>query len=346
MASKCFTSGCLGQSFTADEMAFFRRERPWGFILFARNISEPAQVADLCAEFRQLVGNPHAPILIDQEGGRVQRLRPPHWARYPPGDTIGQIYLRNQQNGLRAAWILSRLHAFDLLKLGINVNCLPVLDVAFPSAHEAIGDRAYGRDASMVASLGRAACDGLLAGGVKPVVKHMPGHGRSKADSHHQLPRVEAPLAELEAVDFVPFVALADIPMAMTAHIVYAAVDPVNPATTSSVVISQIIRQKIGFQGLLLSDDVSMNALSGDCGERCKAIFAAGCDIVLHCNADSSEMHLVADNSPEMSGDVLRRATLAMQGAGEVDDSDEQALRDEFAQLMALTTTRQLERQD
>lgn len=335
MGSKAFTTGCLGTSLSSDEIAFFRDERPWGFILFLYNISEPAQVQDLCAAMRDAVGDPDAPILIDQEGGRVQRFRPPHWAKYPAAGKLAEIYHKNPLDGLRATWLMSRLLAFDLLKVGVTINCLPVLDVLIPSAHDAIGDRSYGQDPDMVTKLGRAACDGLLAGGVMPVIKHMPGQGRSKQDSHLELPVVTATLAELEATDFVPFKALSDISMAMTAHIVYQDLDAKKPATTSSMLISEIIRKKIGFDGLLMSDDVSMNALSGDCGQRSKSVFDAGCDIVLHCNGKMDEMQLVAANSPELSGKALERATKAMIGVGQCDESDEQALRAEFAELTA-----------
>ena len=333
MDSKAFTAGCSGYSLTADEIAFFRDEKPWGFILFLYNIDEPSQVQDLCASFRDAVGNPDAPILIDEEGGRVQRLRPPHWQNYPSAAALADIYKDNPEDGERAVWLMSRLLAFDLLKLGITINCLPVLDVQLPSGHDSIGDRSYGRDPQMVTKLGRAACDGLLAGGVMPVIKHMPGQGRSKLDSHLELPLVEATLAELEASDFIPFKALSDISMAMTAHIVYQDLDPIYPATTSSMIISQIIREKIGFDGLLMSDDVSMNALSGDCGERSKSVFDAGCDVVLHCNGKMDEMQMVAENSPELSGKSLERATKAMKGVGQCDASEEQALRAEFTEL-------------
>jgi beta-N-acetylhexosaminidase len=336
MGAKSFTAGCLDLSLNAEEVAFFRDQKPWGFILFARNIDDPSQVADLCASMREAVGNANAPILLDQEGGRVQRLRPPHWAKYPPAAAIGALYGQDEVLGLRASWLMSRLHAFDLLKLGITIDCLPVLDVLAPSAHDAIGDRSYGSDPHLVTKLGRAACDGLIAGGVMPVIKHIPGQGRSKSDSHLELPVVDAARAELEAVDFVPFKQLADIKMAMTAHIVYSALDEGVPATTSKVVISEIIRGQLGFDGLLMSDDVSMHALSGDCGERCKAIFAAGCDLVLHCNGDMDEMRLVADNSPKLQGKSLERANDAMTKAGKTDDSNEQTLREEFAAMMAM----------
>ena len=335
MASKAFTAGCLGHSLTADEAAFFRDEKPWGFILFLRNIDTPQQVRQLCAELRAAVGDPNAPILIDQEGGRVMRLKPPHWQKYPPAASLGRLYRQNKNQGLRATWLMSRLIADDLLDLGITINCLPVLDVLARDAHDAIGDRAYGNSPQMVAELGRAACEGLLSGGVMPVVKHMPGQGRSSQDSHYDLPVVAATARELEENDFVPFKALADISMAMTAHIVYPAFDPDNPATTSSTIISRIIRDNIGFDGLLMSDDVSMNALSGDCGQRSKAVFDAGCDIVLHCNGNMEEMRLVAENSPELSGKSRQRATLAMARSGQTDKNDMTALRQEFSGLLA-----------
>ncbi len=335
MGAKSFTAGCLGLTLNADEIAFFRDEKPWGFILFARNIDEPSQVADLCASMRDAVGNEKAPVLIDQEGGRVQRLRPPHWAKYPPAAAIGALYLQDKLLGLRASWLMSRLHAFDLLKSGITIDCLPVLDVLAASAHDAIGDRSYGSDPGLVAELGRAACEGLVAGGVMPVIKHMPGQGRSTLDSHLELPVVSASLEELEKVDFIPFDRLSHIKMAMTAHIVYSALDADNPATTSKSVIDKIIRGKLGYDGFLMSDDVSMNALSGDCGERSSAIFAAGCDLVLHCNGKMDEMRLVAGNSPELAGKSLERANAALEGVGICDDNDEQMLRDEFFAMMA-----------
>ncbi len=335
MAAKSFTTGCLGLSLTADEYAFLKNERPWGLILFAHNIDEPQQVAELCAAFRDAVGDQNAPVLIDQEGGRVQRLKPPNWAKYPPAAAIGALYQNNRQQAHRAAWLLARLHAFDLLKLGITINCLPVLDVITPGAHDAIGDRSFGNSPKMVIELGQSVCDGLIAGGVMPVIKHMPGQGRSKADSHDVLPVVDASRDQLEKTDFVPFKALASVKMAMTTHIVFRAIDPTCPVTTSKTMISQVIRKELGFDGLLLSDDVSMKALSGDCGQRSKQIFAAGVDIVLHCNGDMTEMKDVAANSPEMSGKTLARAQQAMQGIGIVDASDEQALRDEFATVLA-----------
>jgi beta-N-acetylhexosaminidase len=327
--------GCSGPVLTADERAFFKETRPWGFILFARNIESLEQVRALTDSLRDSVGRADAPVLIDQEGGRVQRLKPPLVPQYPSGADLGALYGANREAGLRAAWLLSRLHAFDLRPLGITVNCLPVLDVPSPGGHEVIGRRAYGVTPETVAAMGRAACDGLKAGGMLPVIKHIPGHGRAGADTHFELPRVDAPHAALSERDFAPFRALAGEAMAMTAHVVFTDIDASSPATTSKTVIDDVIRSEIGFDGLLMSDDVSMNALSGDCAQRAGAIFAAGCDVTLHCNGERTEMEAVASVMPELSGDRLRRANSVIAAFGEPDDSDEAALRMEFEGLMA-----------
>jgi beta-N-acetylhexosaminidase len=329
--SKAWIAGSSGLTLTVEERQFFSDERPWGYILFGRNISEQAQIADLVATFRDVVGNPRAPVFIDQEGGRVQRLRPPLAPNYPPGSALGALYGANREAGLRAAWLLSRLHAFDLRKLGITVDCLPVLDVAADGMTAAIGSRAYSRDPATVAAVGRAAAQGLLAGGILPVIKHMPGHGRAVVDSHEELPHVDAPVEELVLRDFAPFKALNDLPMAMTGHIVFTAIDPDNPATTSCKVIGDIIRGHIGFTGLLMSDDFSMHALSGDFGARADAILGAGCDVILHCNGDLDEMRVVAAQTPVLAGDAKRRASRALADLRSPDGSDEQALRAEFA---------------
>lgn len=332
--SKAMILGVSGLVLTDEERAFLAAERPWGFILFARNVSEPQQIRTLVGALREAVERPDAPVFIDQEGGRVQRLRPPIAQDYPPAAELGALYAREREAGLRAAWLMSRLHAFDLAALGITADCLPVLDVPVEGAHDVIGNRAYAKNPAAVAELGRAAAEGLLSGGVLPVIKHVPGHGRAFSDSHMALPVVDAPLGELRAHDFPPFKALAGMPMAMTAHVVYTAIDPAAPATTSRRVIAEIIRGEIGFDGLLMSDDVSMRALSGDFGERTTAIFAAGCDVVLHCNGVMAEMAAVAARAPVLKGRALERADAALallsQGAGQ----DEQAARSEFAALM------------
>jgi beta-N-acetylhexosaminidase len=310
MTSRAFIAGCSGPTLTARESAFFRDAAPWGFILFRRNVEDPAQVRALCDALRETVGRADAPILIDQEGGRVQRLGPPHWPKYPPGSAYGRIpdpVARRELTRLGA-----RLIAHDLRAVGIDVDCVPVLDVPVAGAHDVIGDRAYGRDPQSVAILGRAAAEGLLAGSVLPVIKHIPGHGRAFADSHLQLPVVETPRAELEAHDFAPFRALADMPLAITAHVVYTALDPERPATTSPVVIGEVIRAGIGYDGLLMSDDLSMKALQGSFRERAEASFAAGCDMALHCNGDMDEMAAVAEGAPALDGEAFRRAEAAL----------------------------------
>ncbi|MCF3642132.1 beta-N-acetylhexosaminidase [Rhizobium sp. TRM95111] len=335
--SKSFISGCKGLALTADEKAFFRDERPWGFILFGRNIADPSQVADLTAEMRETIGGGgDIPVLIDQEGGRVQRIKPPHVQQYPNAAALGAIYRQDEARGLRAAWLMSRLHAFDLARLGINVDCLPVLDVAVPGVHDVIGNRAYGREPEIVAAMGRAAADGLKAGGLLPVMKHMPGHGRTMVDSHHDLPVAHASRAELEAADFVPFMRMKDELMAMSAHIVFTDIDPANPATTSAKVVDEIIRGHIGFDGLLMSDDVSMNALKGDIAMRTRAIVAAGLDMVLHCHGIMEEMIAVAENVGPLSGEGRRRAEAARAGLPAADGADEAALREEFNAMIAV----------
>jgi len=333
--SKALIVGVAGKVLGNEETAFLRGERPWGFILFSRNIGEADQVRDLIAALRDCVGRPGAPVFVDQEGGRVQRLRPPLAPSYPPAAALGALYGRDRQAGLRAAWLMSRLHAFDLASLGFNADCLPVLDVPVEGAHDVIGDRAYGGDPETVAVLGRAAAEGLLAGGVLPVIKHIPGHGRAGADSHLSLPRVDAALADLRRHDFAPFRALNDMPMAMTAHVVYAAIDSQHPATTSRRVIDEVIRGEIGFDGLLMSDDVSMQALSGDFAARTDAILAAGCDVVLHCNGVMDEMRAVAERAPVLSGKARERAERAVAKLQAPDGTDEGAARAKFAELTA-----------
>jgi beta-N-acetylhexosaminidase len=308
MTTACIL-GCAGLRLSEEERAFFRDVRPWGFILFRRNIESPDQVRALTEALRASIDCPDAPILIDQEGGRVQRLGPPHWPVYPPGRAYGEL---PPAQSLEIARLGARLIASDLAAVGINVDCLPVLDVPSAGAHDVIGDRAYAATPEGVASLGRAACEGLLAGGVLPVIKHIPGHGRAQADSHKALPVVEASLAELEAVDFAPFRVLADMPMAMTAHVVYTALDPIGPATTSPRVIGEIIRGAIGFAGLLMSDDMSMKALSGDLTGLSRAALAAGCDVVLHCNGGLAEMRAVVAGSTPLAGEAETRATTAL----------------------------------
>lgn len=309
-ASACIL-GCAGPILTKAEKAFFADVRPWGFILFARNIQAPDQVRALTAALRETVERPDAPILIDQEGGRVQRLGPPHWRRYPPGRAYGAV----GGDARELTRLGARLMAHDLAALGINVDCLPVLDVPDPEGHAVIGDRAYGDTPDEVAVLGRAACEGLIAGGVVPVVKHIPGHGRAKADSHLELPVVGASWDDLAARDFAPFRALSDMPMAMTAHVIYGAIDAKRPATTSKTVVRKVVREAIGFDGLLMSDDLSMKALRGGFRERAEASLKAGCDVVLHCNGDMAEMKAVAAGAGKLKGRSHQRAVAALARA-------------------------------
>ncbi|HRD47036.1 MAG TPA: beta-N-acetylhexosaminidase [Caulobacter sp.] len=304
--------GCQGHALTAEEAAFFRAVRPWGFILFKRNVDTPDQVRALTAALRETVDDPYAPILIDQEGGRVQRLGPPHWPKYPPGRAYGDLPTNDPLVRREIARLGARLMAHDLVELGVNVDCVPVLDVPSPDGHEIIGDRAYGQDVETVATLGRAAAEGLIAGGVLPVIKHIPGHGRAMADSHMELPVVDTAYAELDARDFAPFRVLSDMPMAMTAHVVYTAIDRKKPSTLSKMVISQVTRGAIGFDGLLMTDDLSMKALKGDFKARARAALAAGCDVVLHCNGDMAEMKPVVEGCRTLKGKSLRRAEAAM----------------------------------
>ena len=312
MTMKAFIIGVSGTELAAEEREFIASERPWGFILFKRNVGTPAQVASLVGRLRDAAGAADAPVLIDQEGGRVQRLGPPHWPVYPPGAAFGRLYDIDPALGLAAARLSARLIADDLLSLGVTVDCLPLADVPVAGADAVIGDRAYGTRPDKVAAIARAVADGLEKGGILPVLKHIPGHGRATADTHFRLPVVDTPKIELEATDFAAFRPLADLPMAMTAHVVFSAFDPAHPATTSATMIEQVIRGLIGFQGLLMSDDVSMNALAGSVAERTRAIFAAGCDMVLHCNGKLDEMRVVARATPELSGKALARAKRAL----------------------------------
>jgi beta-N-acetylhexosaminidase len=303
---KAFISGCRGTALDSDERAFLRQEDPWGLILFKRNVESRAQLTALTTEFRSLTGRADAPVLIDQEGGRVQRMGPPHWRAYP----AAARFLKELPADAAAllARDVARLIAHDLREVGITVDCAPVLDVADDATHAVIGTRAYAKTPESVARLGRAVMDGLIAGGVLPVVKHVPGHGRARVDSHHELPVVEASRRELAERDFAPFRTLRYAPAAMTAHVVYTAIDPEHPGTTSRKVIGDIIRGEIGFDGLLFSDDLSMKALGGPFSVRTAAAFAAGVDIALHCNGDLEEGRPVAAASPALEGRSLARA--------------------------------------
>ena len=304
--------GCAGPALTRAEQAFFSDVRPWGFILFARNIQTPDQLRSLTRSLREAVGRPDAPILVDQEGGRVQRLGPPHWRRYPSARSFGALSTNDSLQRRELVRLCGRLIAHDLLAVGITVDCAPVLDTDTLGAHDVISDRAFGRAPEDVASLGRAMAEGLIAGGVLPVVKHIPGQGRAVVDSHHECPIVEADFSDLDTRDFIPFRVLSDMPVAMTAHVIYATVDRERPATTSRRVIRKVIRGAIGFEGLLMSDDLSMKALDGDLQSRARAAQSAGCDVVLHCNADMAEMRAVAAGAGILKGRARARAIAAL----------------------------------
>ncbi len=334
MTSRAFITGISGLGITDDEREFLRQSRPWGFILFKRNVDNPAQVAGVVGELRRIIDAPDAPVLIDQEGGRVQRLGPPHWPVYPRGAVFSALYDIDSQLGLTAARLSARLIAADLADLGITVDCLPLADVPIAGADAVIGDRAYGTEPAKVAAIARAVTEGLEQGAVLPVLKHIPGHGRANADSHFRLPTVDTPREELERTDFAAFKPLADLPMAMTAHVVFSALDPAKPATTSATIIDQVIRGQIGFQGLLMSDDVSMNALDGTIAERTRASIAAGCDVVLHCNGKLDEMRQVAAEVPELSGQALMRAEAALASRKPAQPFDRTAARAELATLI------------
>jgi beta-N-acetylhexosaminidase len=329
-----FIAGIAGLTLSAEERAFLREARPWGFILFKRNIQDQAQVTALTSELREAAGDGDAPILIDQEGGRVQRLGPPHWPVYPPGAAYGALYAADPAKGLAAARLGARLIAADLIALGITVDCLPLADVPVSGADAVIGNRAYGTDPQTVAALGRAVADGLAEGGVLPVLKHIPGHGRANADSHLALPVVDTAPEELERTDFAAFKPLADLPMAMTAHVVFSALDAAKPATTSATIISHVIRSRIGFHGLLMSDDLSMNALAGSLRERAAAAIEAGCDMLLHCNGDLGEMAEVAASAPRLAGEAANRASRALASRRAPQSFDEAEARVRFAQMM------------
>ncbi|MDJ0614454.1 MAG: beta-N-acetylhexosaminidase [Rhizobiaceae bacterium] len=325
--------GCKSTRLSDEEKAFYRAVQPWGFIVFSRNVETPDQLTALVEELKSCVDHEEVAVLVDQEGGRVRRLRPPHWPEYHSARVIGDHYCENPERGRRIAWLQSRLMAFDLVKLGINVDCLPVLDVPVPGAHDVIGDRAYASSVSPISDMGREAAQGMLDGGVLPVIKHIPGHGRSMVDSHLDLPRVETDLDTLKQTDFEPFKLLADMPVAMTAHVIYEAIDASAPATTSKPVIDGIIRDYIGFDGLLMCDDLSMKALSGDFSQRVQSSFAAGCDVVLHCNGEMDEMRQVADALPEFGNEAFKRVQRATQYWAASGADDESALRDEFERL-------------
>ena len=301
--------GVSGTVLTEAERRFFARTNPLGFIVFLRNLQTPEQARTLVSAMRESVGRPDAPVLVDQEGGRVTRFKPPHWRKAPAAGRFAALAGRNPGDAAEATRLNARLIAAELIDVGVTVNCLPVLDLALAGAHDVIGDRAFGGDPKMVTTLGRAQAEGLLDGGVLPVMKHMPGHGRALVDSHEKLPHVDADLKTLEATDFVPFRDLAGLPWGMTCHVVYTAIDA-RPSTLSPVVIERIIRGHIGFDGLLSTDDIGMGALPGRLGDRTKASLAAGCDVVLHCTGDMAEMEEVAAAASPLTEAAMERVAV------------------------------------
>lgn len=328
--------GCAGTRLDVEERAFFADARPLGFVLFARNCAEPAQVAGLVEDLRETVSDPFAPVLIDQEGGRVERLKPPHWRHAPPAREFGALWAQNRRAGREAAMLNARLIGDDLASLGITVDCAPVLDVAAPETHRAIGDRAFGSDPDQVADLGQAAAEGLEAAGVTPVIKHLPGQGRAAVDSHHELPRIAAGRAELMRVDFAPFRTLNGLPWGLVGHFVLEQVDRDRAASVSPTVIGDIVRGAIGFDGVLASDDINMQALGGTLAERTAALLAAGCDLVLHCNGVLVEMREVAAAAAPLTGAARMRLLIAERRrlAARAAPLDREAALARLAQLM------------
>jgi len=331
---KAFISGCASTALTPAEREFFAAEKPCGLILFARNVDNPGQIQALVADFRDAVGTGDALVLIDQEGGRVQRLRPPHWRAMPPARVYGDLYASDPEAARRAAFAGARLIAAELHDLGITVNCTPCIDVPQEGAHDIIGDRGFSTDPDVVSDLGRAVMDGTLAGGVLPVIKHVPGHGRALADSHKSLPHIDASKAELAQVDFKPFVALHDAPLAMTAHVLLPVFDACHPATLSLAIMEKVIREQMGLTGLIMSDDIGMKALEGSYAARTRAVIDGGCDVVLHCSGDLSEMIDVASAAPPLEGKAAERfqtARVALHAPEPFDAAEALALVTEAA---------------
>jgi beta-N-acetylhexosaminidase len=302
-----FISGCAGLALDDAERRFFASTRPCGLILFQRNCGMPEQIRTLIGDFKESVGSGEVLVVIDQEGGRVQRLKPPHWRHMPPARCYGRLYAIDRDMAALAAFAGARLTAAELYDLGISVNTMPVLDVPQEGAHEIIGDRAYGTNPETVIALGHAVMEGCLAGGVLPVIKHVPGHGRACADSHLALPRIDVEPAELDAVDFRPFHALRHAPLAMTAHVLLPAFDEWRPASVSPVIMGEVIRNQIGLTGLVMSDDLGMKALGGSFADRARGVIDAGCDVALHCSGNLAEMMEVADAVPPLAGLAAER---------------------------------------
>ncbi|MCZ4282634.1 beta-N-acetylhexosaminidase [Kiloniella laminariae] len=300
MAQNSVIFGCEGHCLTAWEKGFFSETKPYGFVLFGRNCDTPEQIKRLIDELKTLSGQDDLPVLVDQEGGRVARLRPPHWRKTPAAAVFGKLYEVDADKARRAAYLNACLISSELTQLGFTVDCAPVLDLTIPGAHEIVGDRSYGATPEQVAELARSVSNGFLDCGIMPVIKHLPGHGRALVDSHKELPRVSTPKSELVRSDFEAFRLMKDSPWGMTAHVIYEDIDPDHIATVSPKIIGEIIRKEIGFEGILLSDDLSMKAMQGSYEEKARSCLAAGCDIVLHCNGDQGEMSGVAAGLAEI----------------------------------------------
>lgn len=324
--------GCEGLTLADAEKRFFTEADPWGFILFARNIDTPAQVSALCSDLRATIGR-DVPILIDQEGGRVARFRPPHWREYPPARRYGELFSADKAVGLEACRLGAFLIGAELKDMGVDVDCIPLADVPVPGAHDVIGNRAYGEEPDVVTALARAAATGIEEAGVLPVLKHIPGHGRAGVDSHEDLPVVDTSLEELRAADFRPFVSLADLPLGMTAHVVYSAIDADRPATTSPTAI-RLIREELGFDGLLMTDDLSMKALGGTMASRVTESIDAGCDLVLHCNGHMDEMEAVAGVTSSLSAGAQLRSETALSRRKSLTDESVSAALERWVELL------------
>jgi beta-N-acetylhexosaminidase len=322
--------GCEGPRLSPDEARFFSEAQPWGFILFSRNIEDPVQLLALTSDMRAAVGR-DAPILIDQEGGRVQRMCPPHWRQWRPA--LDQMAQAGPLRAARAMRLRARLIAHELRSVGIDVNCMPLADVARDTTHPILKNRLYGTEPDTVIGAGRAVAEGLLAGGVLPVLKHLPGYGLGEVDSHLSLPRVTAPLEELKRVDFAAFRPLVHLPLGMTAHIVYEALEDDLPATLSPSLI-RLIRDEIGFEGALMTDDLSMGALPGPIGARAARARAAGCDLILHCNGDRPEMDAVVENAGPLDGPSLIRTEAALAARRHPEPLDIEAAEADLSELL------------
>lgn len=338
---RAFISGCLGHELTSAEAKFFSEANPWGLILFKRNCDSPKQVAALTSAFRHAVNRKDAPVFIDQEGGRVQRMGPPvpEWRKYPAAEEFGKLYRKYPLHALRAARLVGRLMAHDLESVGITANCVPVLDLPRENTTAAITSRAYAAQPEVALLLARSHVDGFMEGGVLPVMKHIPGHGRAEVDSHYELPVITAARAELEAHDFLPFSGYADCPMAMTAHVVFTAIDPDHPATQSKRVIHDVIRKQLAYSGLLITDDMSMKALKGTFAEKTRASLNAGCDVVLHCHGIIAEMEEVAEAAGPLKGKALARAKAALRTRRKPLAFDERTALRDLDSVMGFATT-------